>query len=102
MIRGKFFLIDPKMHKTTFAETCFNLFRTYYASRGVKSIDWDNETIEHPLQIDDHNCGIFVINYIINYCETHFTNQSFRKRFIKFSTIGSSQNCRNLRDNLII
>ena len=74
MIRGKFFLIDPKMHKTTLAETCFNSFRTYFASREDKSIDWDNETIEHPLKIDNHNCGIFVINYIMNYCETHLTN----------------------------
>jgi hypothetical protein len=40
----------------------------YYNSRNVKEhIEWTLRNIEHPLQQDHFNCGVFVSNLIKNY-----------------------------------
>ena len=78
VIRKKFILIDPKLPATPLSVSSFNSFQNYYASRTdfIPNFDWINETIEHPIQQDNSNCGVFVIGFISNNCQNSFINFS--------------------------
>ena len=64
----KFILMDPKKHVSPKLEESFNSWTTYYKSRSDhQTINWSIQSLTHPIQTDDFNCGIFVINFIKSY-----------------------------------
>ena len=45
-------------------DKCFKSWCTYYNSRKDKDdITWTIRKVDHPLQMDNFNCGVFVIRY---------------------------------------
>ena len=67
----RFMLIDPMKEMPLIFESTFKFWLCYYKSRNdYQPYAWNNEVVTdtRPFQTDGYNCGIFVINFIKNYC----------------------------------
>ena len=65
---NKFFLLDPMKEPTPKLQDTFDCWVNYYASRNDRrAINWICESQSHPIQTDNYNCGVFVINFIRSY-----------------------------------
>jgi hypothetical protein len=61
----KFMLLDPLNKQSLILDTAFASWSAYYKTRrDQESYVWKKETIDHPMQSDNFNCGVFVMNFI--------------------------------------
>ena len=66
----QFYLIDPKGIDDDLLQYHFDKWVQYYNKRVDKNIVWHKMKINHPIQTDNYNCAIFVINFIYFYVNT--------------------------------
>lgn len=74
-----FYSLDPLKYRTNLLEQHFDNW-IQFCSRFGKSDFWKQMTIDHPIQTDSYNCGIFVMIFIANYINTgkiEFDSDSF-------------------------
>jgi Ulp1 family protease len=65
MKKQHFYLIDPKKDNPELLQHHFDQWVQYYNRRIDKlDITWSKMTIEHPIQTDNYNFAIFVMNFI--------------------------------------
>ena len=77
IIKGEFILLDPKQKSSSILDKSFQSWVNYYNSRKQKYvIDWKIRKIDHPLQTDHYNCGLFVIHFIKNYLNHQVKNDT--------------------------
>ena len=81
-IRAKFIRLDPLNKPPPILDKCFKSWCTNYNSRKHKDdITWTIWKIDHPLQMDNFNCGVFVILFI-----KHYMNHLVCQDTIEFDT----------------
>ena len=70
-IKKKLFLsIDPQKYKSHLLDIHFNSWLQYYESQGyLQSTIWKKIAIDHPIQTDTCNCGVFVMLLIEQYIQ---------------------------------
>ena len=75
--KEEFILLDPLVKSTPLADCCFESLCTYYNNRKHKrEIKWSLKHVDHPIQTDHFNCGVFVIRFIEKYIKHQVdTNQ---------------------------
>ena len=67
----QFHLLDPYGIKDELLEYHFNQWVQFYNRRIDKRVDkWYKMKINHPIQADNYNCAIFVMNFIYFYVNT--------------------------------
>ena len=76
IIKEEFILLDPLVKCTPLADRCFESWCTYYNNRKNKrEIKWTLKHVDHPIQTDHFNCGVFVIRFIEKYTHQVDSNQ---------------------------
>ena len=71
----KFMLLDPLNKQSLILDTAFASWSAYYKTRrDQESYVWKKETIDHPMQSDNFNCGVFVMNFIKQFILTSKIN----------------------------
>jgi len=67
-VKKKLFLsIDPQKYKSDLFDIYIDSWLHYYESRYSKNASWRTMTIDHPIQTDGCNCGVFVMLFIEHY-----------------------------------
>ena len=75
--KHQFYFIDPKGTQDDLLQCKYDRWVEYYNSRADRTIKvWHKMTINHPIQTDNCNCAIFVINFIYFYVTTGKINFS--------------------------
>ena len=73
--KEEFILLDPLVKSTPLADGCFESWCTYYNNRKHKrEIKWSLKHVDHPIQTDHFNCGVFVIRFIEKYLKNQVDN----------------------------
>ena len=75
MIRYRFILLDPLHKISPIVDNAFKSWIKYYNSRSHSTstsvdqtnLEWEIHHVDHPLQSDSYNCGVFVIHFINKY-----------------------------------
>ncbi len=62
-----FLSLDPKKFKSDHLDVHFENWLNYYKSRYESSSHWAKRIIDHPLQTDGYNCGVYGMLFIKNY-----------------------------------
>ena len=64
----QFLLLDPLNLECPLTGKAFqNWLKYYYTRKDCDQEEWKINKIKHPLQTDNHSCGVFVINFIKNF-----------------------------------
>ena len=85
-------LLDPMNKSTPRLDKCFKSWCNYYHSRKNKhDASWKIRKIDHPLQKDHYNCGVFVIQFIKHYLSCRVENDK-----INFDCSPTSLECDRL------
>ena len=81
--------MDPINQNSSIRDKCFQSWLTYYNSRNDKhAAQWTISIIDHPIQEDHFNCGVFVINFI----KCYLNHKVFNNK-IQFETSPASLEC---------
>ena len=90
--KDEFILLDPMNKSTPRLDKCFKSWCNYYHSRKNKhDASWKIRKIDHPLQKDHYNCGVFVIQFIKHYLSCRVENDK-----INFDCSPTSLECDRL------
>ena len=74
----RFYMIDPKKNKQL-SEESFDSWVSYYNQHyESKATVWQNMNVDHPVQKDNYNCGVFT---------SLFIEQIIKKGEIDFETV---------------
>ena len=65
-----FLSIDPQKVKSDLLDIHFKTWLSYYESHYGSFNNWKKIYIDHPIQTDGCNCGVFVMMFIVNYVRT--------------------------------
>ena len=66
-VQEKLFLaIDPQIFKSDLLDNQFEIWLQYCIRHESSSV-WKKTIIDHPIQNDEYNCGVFVMLFITNY-----------------------------------
>ena len=74
MIRYKIILLDPMLVSSPLVDKAlqssvkyYNSLTTFNTSLNQSNAIWKIHHVEHPIQTDHYNCGIFVIHFVKEY-----------------------------------
>ena len=86
---GFFIVLDLLQQNSSIVEKSFQTWLIYYNSRhSTLDITWEIKKLDHPIQTDHFNCGVYVIHFIKS-----FLNGDFKQNKISFDCSPISLEC---------